>query len=78
MRNPNVARVIESTLNVKFKAAIHWIAYNDEPGDMEIRSVRRNITVCLIADIFNKTTFTVARAVVAERRKGIAHGRLIP
>ena len=78
MRNMSVARVIESAESVKYKAAVYWIAHNDESGDTRINSIKCYLTVCLVADTFGKTTFAVARAVLAERRKGIAHGRIIP
>lgn len=51
-----------------YREAVAWIALNDEAGsDME--DIEYLLTVALVADLFGKDTATVARAVVAYRKR---------
>jgi hypothetical protein len=51
------------------KAAVEWIAYNDEPGEFDQESVDGLISVLLVADLFGVPPEMVARRVIAERYK---------
>lgn len=47
-----------------YYAACQWIADNDNPGaEAGLEEIQDYLTVCLVADIFGKTTKQVARAV---------------
>lgn len=52
-----------------YKAAIEFITFNDEPGDLDAESVSSMISVGLVAELFGKSTAEVATSVVALRRK---------
>lgn len=51
-----------------YSEAIAWIALNDNPGDAEDEdAVSGYITSCLVADLFNTNSLTVARDVIKMR-----------
>jgi hypothetical protein len=54
------------TVNLRptYKAAIHWIAFNDETAEMDAEVVAGFISVCLVADLFGADTRSVAIDVV--------------
>jgi hypothetical protein len=47
-----------------YKEAIAWIANNDEPDETDKEVLVGFISVCLVADLFHKTTDQVAEDVV--------------
>lgn len=47
---------------------VDWIAQNDEPRDTNVDTVADQISVLLLADIFDCSAEYVARRVVARRR----------
>jgi cbb3-type cytochrome oxidase subunit 1 len=51
-----------------YKAAVQWIAENDEPTWYGVDSVALMLTVVLVADLFGKTPEDVAKSVVRYRR----------
>lgn len=51
------------------KAAIDWIAENDEPTGADESEASDLISVALTADLFGISTEAVAKKVVAYRRK---------
>lgn len=56
-------------MSAGYRFAIQWVADNDEADDLDLDSVKYGLTIALVADMFNKTTEQVARAVIARRRK---------
>lgn len=52
-----------------YRKAIEWIATEDEPETLDLEVVEGFITVALIADMFDKETEVVARAVVRKRKQ---------
>lgn len=52
-----------------FKAAIEWIAFNDEPKVFNQEEMSNLISVLLIADIFDISPELVAKKVIAKRLK---------
>ena len=48
--------------------AVEWLALNDDPSELGAANVRASVAVGLVADLFGKTTFQVARAVLSVRR----------
>jgi hypothetical protein len=54
-----------------YRKAIEWIAYNDSPADdtYDAEALSGYISVVLVADLFDKDSDAVARAVVRKRRK---------
>ena len=58
-----------------YREGVSWIAGNDEPSDLDVRNVAGLISVCLLADLFAKTTFDVALDVVNARVKSINETR---
>jgi hypothetical protein len=50
-----------------YRFGIEWIALNDEPAEVDASEVASLISVCLLADLFGKTTEEVAKAVVRIR-----------
>lgn len=55
------------------KRAVEWIAYNDEPGDLEVESVSDFISTLLTADLFGVSPEHVARKIVALRASGLTY-----
>lgn len=51
-----------------YRAAIRWIAENDESATTDHETVSLQVTVCLVADLWHKLTDTVASDVLAERK----------
>lgn len=56
-------------VRASYREAVIWIAHNDECGEGAVSVVAYSITVLLIADLWRKDPETVARAVVAERKR---------
>lgn len=55
-----------------YREAIEWIALNDgagDPGWLDEESVSNQVTVCLIADLFDKKQEEIGKAVVTYRKK---------
>lgn len=55
-----------------YRTAIQWIAANDGDGDpdrLDAASIASVTTVLLVADLFGKDEATVAKAVVAARKR---------
>jgi len=52
----------------RYTDAIEWIALNDEPTYLEVDAIKSLISVCLVADLFGKTTELVASDVSLYRR----------
>lgn len=52
-----------------YRHGIDWIALNDDPNDMEVKSVRTYISVLMLADLFNVTEERVAADVVKVREQ---------
>jgi hypothetical protein len=50
-----------------YKAAIHWIALNDEPSDLNPDSIAEYISTLLVADLFGKPADKVAKDVAKVR-----------
>lgn len=50
------------------KAAVAWIALNDEPGDLDVESVASFISTLLVADLFGVAPVVIARKIVKHRR----------
>lgn len=67
-----------------YKDAIHWIAHNDSAGDTPssmtwdeaLAGVDNLVTVCLVADVFNKPEAMVAEDVL--RARGFRKPRIKP
>lgn len=55
-----------------YRAAVRWIAINDEPGELDPDALQWAVTTLLIADIFGKEPLDVAKAIVRIRRKEVA------
>lgn len=54
----------------RYTDALSWIALNDAPGDDDnAADTAGYLTVCLVADLFNKEPYEVARKVVHLRRR---------
>lgn len=49
------------------RKACEWIAFNDEPTDLDVESVSGIISVVFAADIYGKTAKEIAERVVAIR-----------
>lgn len=51
------------------KAAIEWVALNDDPSEMDQEVVIETITVGMLADLYGKTTSEISRRIVKIRRE---------
>lgn len=49
--------------------AVEWIAMNDEPGDLDPKSVAGYISTALIADLFGTPADMLARRIVLIRQR---------
>lgn len=70
-----------STKTKLYHYAVAWIAGNDEPNDLCVDTIKEQVTVCLVADMFGLFPEQVANDVwsvrwneelVALRKQGIA------
>jgi hypothetical protein len=52
-----------------FAEGIEWIAFNDEPLDMDAEHVAEQPTTLLLADLFDEEPIDVAEKIVDARRK---------
>ena len=52
-----------------YRAAVAWIAANDEDAEQDPEEVAQQMTVCLVADLWDKSTMIVARDVLRYRRR---------
>jgi hypothetical protein len=52
-----------------YRAGVDWIALNDDPTIMDAEVVASLISVCLLADLFEKSQEDVARDVIRQRKK---------
>ncbi len=62
----------EKTKNIpRYKYAVEWIAFNDEPGELSLSFVASLISVQLIADLFGIAPEVLAKDVIQMRREDI-------
>lgn len=52
-----------------FKAAVRWIAENDETAETEVAELEALVSVALVADVWGKSPHVVALEVLRERAK---------
>jgi hypothetical protein len=58
----------KNSLKHKYKAAIAWIAHNDEDSNLnDLDSLRQQLTVLLVADVFDVAEEVVAQEVMRAR-----------
>lgn len=50
-----------------YRAAVQWIADNDDASEMDAGVVEKSLTAALVADLFSVETKRVARHVVKQR-----------
>jgi cob(I)alamin adenosyltransferase len=55
------------TTRISYRAAVEWIALNDDPDERNLETIAAQISVCLLADVSGKPRTVVARAVNACR-----------
>lgn len=60
-------------LRPTYKAAIQWVAYEDNPTELDVDTVANSITVALVADMFGVILGRVAADVVKLRKLDAAH-----
>jgi hypothetical protein len=51
------------------KAAIEWIAANDEPEETDVEAIACQVSTALVADLFGKTPGSIAVRIIATRNK---------
>jgi len=51
----------------QLQRAIEWIAYNDDPSELDVKEMSGQISVALAADLYGKKFSEVARRVVQLR-----------
>lgn len=52
----------------KYQRAVNWIAFNDDDAVLDELQIEEFVTVALVADLFGKTTDTVAADVLNVRK----------
>ncbi len=52
-----------------YRAAVQWIAFNDEPGDKNLESIAGYISTLLVVDIFDVKADKVAKDILRQRKK---------
>ena len=52
--------------------AIEWIAYEDEPLDTNLESVKGYISTNLVADLFDKSNLVVAENIISLRTGNVS------
>ena len=51
-----------------YTKAVRWIADNDEDSETNLQIISELVTVCLVADVWEREPLDVAKAVLHERR----------
>jgi hypothetical protein len=59
-----------------YKAAVEWIAVNDEPTWSDFNDVNSMLTVCCVADMFEVATERVTKDVLKVRERETVIRRL--
>jgi len=65
------ARKFGGTKRPSIRAAVEWIAFNDEPNARDVEEIAGFISTLLVADLFGVPATEVARRVVHIREAGI-------
>jgi hypothetical protein len=65
-------------MRASYRAGIRWIAENDEPDSLDIEEISGYISTLLLADLFGKDPYDVARAIVRERKRTGIIGLQLP
>lgn len=58
----------EFLMRMSYRAGVHWIAHNDEPGEFDVDVVAGLISVVMLADLSGHPAETIARAVIRVRK----------
>ncbi len=56
-------------MRASYRKGVEWIAWNDEPEDLDAEVVAEYVSTGLLADLFGKDVDEVARAVVRKRKQ---------
>lgn len=56
-----------ATLRASYPAGVDWIAFNDEPEDIDVDNVAGYISTSLLAELFGKDAAKVAADIVQRR-----------
>lgn len=56
-----------TVVGMTYKSVVEWIALNDEPLDLDHKSIAQYISVQLAADIYGVTATSLARDIKAYR-----------
>lgn len=51
-----------------YRYGVEWVAFNDEPGEMNPERISGFISVCLLADLFDVTSEKIVADVLRIRR----------
>jgi len=53
--------------NISIDKGVEWIAANDDPDCSDLETVASQVSVILLADLFGKTSMSIARRVLRAR-----------
>lgn len=56
-------------MRASYRKGVEWIAWNDEPEDLDPESIAGFISTTLLADLFGKEADVVAADIVRHRQK---------
>jgi hypothetical protein len=56
-------------MRASYRKGVAWIAWNDEPEDLDPENVSGYISTSLLADLFGKDPLDVAKDVVRYRKQ---------
>lgn len=56
-------------MHVPISRAIDWIAQNDDVTELDVETVRYQISTLLIADLFGKSPLDIAQRIIAHRKE---------
>jgi hypothetical protein len=64
----NTTTTRQQAVNPTYNRAVRWIAYNDNDAELDQAAIEEYITVALVADLFGKSTESVAADVFRVRK----------
>lgn len=67
-RKPRPATVAKAK-RPGYREAVEWIALNDETGETDVEAMSGLISIAMVADLWGKDSMTVAKAVIAKRKR---------
>lgn len=58
-------------MRASYRFGVRWIADNDEPDQRDLEEIAEQVSTLLLADLFDKDPYDVARAISRQRERDL-------